>query len=570
MITKKLGDEIFAWSPNAWNGKGYWFVLGTNGGLGRAASKKEASALKNPNKEPAKSKLPRQNSPKKSEVGNKMKENAGQLKKKFEPSKVAKGVTGTKESKFNSSQQTPQVEQKSVKASVPQAMSGGAVNGVSSENALIDALTSLYELIKNNLDSEKKQKEIQKNFEEEKLVEADRAAKTKEKDIKDIEKAKKKPKIEKIKEKPVEKAKAEKVKPEAAKAPKPEAAKAPKPEAAKAPKPEAAKVPKPEAAKVPKAEAAKVPKAEAAKVPKAEAAKVPKAEPVKAPSVPKPSAEVVKPPAPSAVTPKTTTMAKAAAPAAKVALGAGAAAVVAALAAAGLSSKAQANVLAQVKAESNFKPQSENLNYSSAKSIQSTFGKTRIPTEEFAQQFVKNPEALANHVYAKTDGNSEPGDGWKYRGRGFLQITGKNAYKSLGDYLKIDLVSNPDLLNSPDVAAKSIPWFFLRYKSYLTKGDPKALENISLVNKAVGFSDPTGKKATDRAALASEFESQGLNTGSQLDQASKENKDLKAQQKQAQAPVIVNNTTNNVKQGDNKTVATGGPINDNPPYQQVM
>ena len=263
-------------------------------------------------------------------------------------------------------------------------------------------------------------------------------------------------------------------------------------------------------------------------------------------------------------------MARAAVPAAKIALGAGAAGVVTALAAAGLSEKAQANVLAQVKAESNFTAQSENLNYSSAKAIQSTFGKTRIPTEEFAQQFVKNPEALANHVYAKTDGNSEPGDGWKYRGRGFLQITGKNAYKSLGDYLKIDLVSNPDLLNSPDVAAKSIPWFFLKYKSYLTKGDPKSLENISLVNKAVGFSDPTGEKATKRAALASEFELQGLNTGSQLEQSSKENKDLKSQQKQAQATVIVNNTTNNVKQGDNKTLATGGPINDNPPYQQAM
>jgi len=58
--------------------------------------------------------------------------------------------------------------------------------------------------------------------------------------------------------------------------------------------------------------------------------------------------------------------------------------------------------------------------------------------------------------------------------------------------------------------------------------------------------------------------------GTQLAAASAENKDLKSQQKQAQATVIVNNTTNNVKQGDNKTVATGGPINDNPPYQQVM
>jgi len=236
-------------------------------------------------------------------------------------------------------------------------------------------------------------------------------------------------------------------------------------------------------------------------------------------------------------------------------LGGPAAVVISALAAAGLSSKAQANVLAQVKSESNFVAKSENLNYTSAKSIQNTFGKNRIPSEEFAQQFVKNPEALANHVYAKTDGNSEPGDGWKYRGRGFLQITGKNAYKSLGDYLKIDLVSNPDLLNSPDIAAKSIPWFFLKYKSYLTKGDPKSLENISLVNKAVGFSDPTGEKATKRAALALEFESQSLNTGNQINTASTENKDLK---KDAAATEGIKSSVNNTNI-NSQTMASNTP-----------
>ena len=48
MITKKLQDEIFAWDPNAFGGKGYWFVMGKNGGLGRAASKKEATSLGKP------------------------------------------------------------------------------------------------------------------------------------------------------------------------------------------------------------------------------------------------------------------------------------------------------------------------------------------------------------------------------------------------------------------------------------------------------------------------------------------------------------------------------------------
>ena len=544
MITKKLGDEIFAWSPNAWNGKGYWFVLGTNGGLGRAASKKEASALKNPNKEPAKSKLPRQNSPKKSEIGNKMEENAGQLKKKFEPSKMAKGVTGTKTSNKSFSQQTPQVEQKSVKASVPQAMSGGAVNGVSSGNALIDALTSLYELIKNNLDSEKKQKEIQKNFEEEKLVEADRAAKTKEKDIKDIEKAKKKPKIEKIKEEPVEKAKAEKVKPEAAKA---EAAKAPKPEAAKAPKPEAAKVPK--------------------------------AEPVKPPSVPKPSAEAVKPPAPSAVTPKTTTMAKAAAKVSPVMIGGSKGLVLGALVAAGYSKSAQANIMANVEKESNFNPRSEEI--PKPEKIFSMFGppgvkggqpengknKVRFQTLQEAQDIVAaGPEAYFNKVYDGRMGNTSPGDGYKYRGRGFIQITGKDMYNRIGKIIGEDLVGNPDSANKPEIAAKIIPAFF-QLKLKERKLNTEDYNDINVVNTVVGSADT--KSREQRKTLAAAYANE-LNSGSQLAAASTENKDLKAQQKQAQAPVIVNNTTNNVKQGDNKTVATGGTINDDPPYQQVM
>jgi hypothetical protein len=200
------------------------------------------------------------------------------------------------------------------------------------------------------------------------------------------------------------------------------------------------------------------------------------------------------------------------------------------------------------------------------------FGKGRIPSEEFAQQFVSKKgddrsEQLANHVYAKTDGNSAPGDGWKYRGRGFLQITGKAAYKALGDYLKVDLVSNPDLLNTPEIAAKSIPWFFLKYKSYLTKGDPKNLEDISLVNTAVGFSDPTKDKGKERAKLALEIESMNLNSGSQIDQSSSANRDMKADANAQQpAPVNVNNTYENKKSSPSS--GGGGGSDDTNPYER--
>jgi putative chitinase len=251
------------------------------------------------------------------------------------------------------------------------------------------------------------------------------------------------------------------------------------------------------------------------------------------------------------------------------ALPSGAAPVVAALSAAGLSQKAQANVLAQVKSESNFVPKSENLNYSSPERIQTVFGKGRFPTVESAKPYVKNPEALANYVYAHTDGNSELGDGWKYRGRGFLQHTGKAQYESIKKYTGIDVVSNPDLLNSPDVAAKAVPWFFLQYKGK----KPEQLDSISAVNKSVGFAG--GKEeAAKREVIASQYESQtgatslptSSTTGSQIDQSSKENKDLKASSTKKSVNV---NTTNVVSGGSSSgTQVTSNDQDDRSPYDK--
>ena len=311
----------------------------------------------------------------------------------------------------------------------------------------------------------------------------------------------------------------------------------------------------------------------------------PTAPPVTKPTAPatKPTAPATKPTAaPSPKVPSIKTAEKVTKGAAVAgALSGGLGLVTAVLASAGLSKKAQANVLAQVEAESNFVPQSESLFYTTAAGIMNTFGKGRIPSEEFAQQFVSKKgdnrsEQLANHVYAKTDGNSSPGDGWKYRGRGFLQITGKNAYKALGDHLKVDLVSNPDLLNTPEIAAKALPWFFLSYKKNLTKGDPKSLEDISLVNKAVGFSDPTRKKGQKgdkdlaREKLALKYAEKDLSiptsvsTGSQIDTASKENKDLKSSlNKDRPKQTVVNNTTVNSEM-QNVNPSTENVVDDRP------
>jgi putative chitinase len=219
------------------------------------------------------------------------------------------------------------------------------------------------------------------------------------------------------------------------------------------------------------------------------------------------------------------------------------------------SPKAHANVLATVKAESNFKVQSENLNYSSAERIQGVFGKRRIPTVEFAQQFVRNPEGLANHVYKTTDGNSAPGDGFKYRGRGFIQHTGKNQYAAISKFTGIDVLSNPDALNSPEVAAKAIPWFLLNYK----RMKPEDVSNMSKVNKAIAFADPTGEKARQREASAENIYASMSGSGSsgtQVASASNEVASGQRQQQKPSTPNVVNAPTNNTTVVNNHKVAS--------------
>lgn len=207
-----------------------------------------------------------------------------------------------------------------------------------------------------------------------------------------------------------------------------------------------------------------------------------------------------------------------------------------------VSMKAISNILATIKAESNFKVRSEDLTYRSAESIQKTFGKKRVPTLEFAQQFVGKPEELANEMYKKTDGNRDPGDGWKYRGRGFIQHTGRGQYESIKKFTGVDVVSNPDLLNDPVLAAKAVAWFFLKYKGK----KPEQLESMSEVNLAVGFADTTGEKAAQRTASAEQI-SANMTSGKDMNYLSENVASSKKKQTAGSTVVVVNNTTNQTK-----------------------
>lgn len=119
----------------------------------------------------------------------------------------------------------------------------------------------------------------------------------------------------------------------------------------------------------------------------------------------------------------------------------------------------QAAFLGQTMHESgNYKTLSENLNYKPEALMR--LWSSRFPDMDIAERYAHNPEKIANKVYAGRMGNTEDGDGFKYRGRGIIQLTGKDAYKACGDAIGVDLVSNPDLVATPEYAALSGGWYW--------------------------------------------------------------------------------------------------------------
>ena len=108
----------------------------------------------------------------------------------------------------------------------------------------------------------------------------------------------------------------------------------------------------------------------------------------------------------------------------------------------------------------NFKTLQENLNYS-AEALCRVWPK-RFPSLEAAKPYHRNPDAIANKVYASRMGNGDEAseEGSLYKGRGLIQLTGKDNYTLCGDSLQVDLLSSPDLLLAPRYAALSAGWFW--------------------------------------------------------------------------------------------------------------
>ena len=130
-----------------------------------------------------------------------------------------------------------------------------------------------------------------------------------------------------------------------------------------------------------------------------------------------------------------------------------------------LSPDRAAHFFAQTAHESgNFKAFSENLNYG-AKGLRGIFGKY-FPTDALARAYERKPEKIANRVYANRMGNGDEasGEGWLFRGRGSLQLTGKFNFKAFSDYIgRPDVMTNPDLV-ATELAFESALWFFDKNK----------------------------------------------------------------------------------------------------------
>ena len=126
-----------------------------------------------------------------------------------------------------------------------------------------------------------------------------------------------------------------------------------------------------------------------------------------------------------------------------------------------------AHFMAQIEHESGLKPISENLNYSKD-GLLKTFAKyftinhALEPNKSDSAQYARQPEKIANRVYANRMGNGgeASGDGWKYRGRGFIQVTGKENYFRLANDTDLDCLKNPDLLLEEANAMISALWFW--------------------------------------------------------------------------------------------------------------
>jgi putative chitinase len=144
-----------------------------------------------------------------------------------------------------------------------------------------------------------------------------------------------------------------------------------------------------------------------------------------------------------------------------------------------------AHFLAQIAHESgNFQFVTENLNYS-AEGLRKVFPKY-FADNIIAMKYARNNEAIGSRVYANRMGNGDEAskDGFKFRGRGYIQLTGKSNYKDFSDFIKEDCVANPDLVATKYPMDSAI-WFFDKNKLWDICAKGSGDDTVTAVTKRV-------------------------------------------------------------------------------------
>ena len=146
----------------------------------------------------------------------------------------------------------------------------------------------------------------------------------------------------------------------------------------------------------------------------------------------------------------------------------------------GLSNEVIAALLGNIKVECDFKLKAENMNYTKVSTLKAVFpSKFKNMSDSEIETYTRNPERLGNFVYSHLGG-------YRYRGRGFIQITGIDNYKAYSKLLNLDLINNPDLLLREDIA-------ILVAIEYIKQVAFKKYPNLNNVRNIIAVSDIISK-----------------------------------------------------------------------------
>ena len=153
-------------------------------------------------------------------------------------------------------------------------------------------------------------------------------------------------------------------------------------------------------------------------------------------------------------------------------------------------------ILATIASETDdFKVRAENLSFRSPERIRDLWPQ-RFPTVDSAEPFVGNPEKLAQEVYGGRFHNDQPGDAYRYRGRGMAMLLGREEYERYGEVIGVDLLSNPEFALNPAIGAR------IAFAAYFDDATIKKLNAYFQNSSADWKGAPISSRVVDREPIS--------------------------------------------------------------------